>query len=185
MVRKNSMIAYEVPEAVSGDPYVRVPAEADKLPQTIRLDRQTGEVITLWEEKMRYPFKTRVGSRLYVRTREFLYKFDLRLSEDGTYIWDGSTIPSIFWGILGISSTSPEGLRASKWHDNLLQFKQDSYNTAKYFNPKMTVKEFRKFTTDIYVILLISNGVNSIKANLMGFFINIYQFFNPDWKYVS
>lgn len=181
---KKNIIVYEVPEAVSGDPYIRVPSELDKLPQTMRIDRQTGEVITLWEEKMRYPFKTRVSSRLYVRTRERLYKFDLRMDENGVYIWDGSTVPAWLWGILRFSSTSPEGLRASKWHDNLLQYKQESYNTAKYYNEEMTVSEFRKFTTDIYVNLLVSNGINALKAKVMGFFINIYQYFNPQWKYI-
>ena len=184
MARKN-MIVYEVPEAVSGDPYIRVPSEADKLPQTMRIDRETGEVITLWEEKHRYPYKTRIGSRLYVRTREFLYKFDLKLDENGTYCWNGSNICSIFWSILRISKDSPEGLQASKWHDNLLQHKQDSYNTAKYFNPDITIKEFRLLTTEIYKAFLKNHGIDSFRANLMGFFINVYQFFNKQWKYVS
>lgn len=183
MSNEKIVALYEVPEAVSGDPYVRIPSEADKLPQTIRRDRQTGEMITLWEEKLRYPFKTKVASRLYVRTRERLYKFDLRLDENGCYFWDGSTTPKITWSILGLSSTSPEGLQASKWHDNLLQFKQEAYDTAKIYNKDLTVSEFRELTTNIYKTFLINHGVNKAKAWVMGFAINFYQtFFNKDWR---
>ena len=181
---KKNIIVYEVPEAVSGDPYIRVPSELDKLPQTIRIDRETGELITLWEEKHRYPYKTKVASRLYVRTKERLYKFDLRLDENGCYIWNGSNICHIFWTLLMISKDSPEGLQASKWHDNLLQYKQESYNTAKYYNEDLTVPEFRKLTTEIYKAFLRNHGVGRFRAWVMGVFINIYQYFNPQWKYV-
>ena len=184
MCKEKFIAVYEVPEAVSGDPYVRVPVEADKLPQTLRLDRQTGEVITLWEEKLRYPFKTKIASRLYVRTRERLYKFDLRLDENGCYFWDGSSLPAWLWGILRFSSTSPEGLQASKWHDNLLQFKQESYNTAKYYNEDLTVPEFRELTTEIYKAFLRNHGVGKFRAWVMGVAINVYQYFNPQWKQV-
>ena len=185
MCKEKFIAVYEVPEAVPGDPYIRVPSEADKSPQTLRLDRQTGEIITLWEEKLRYPFKTKVASRLYVRTKERLYKFDLRVDEKGTYFWDGSTTPKITWSILGLSSTSPEGLQASKWHDNLLQFKQQSYNTAKYYNENITVAEFRELTTEIYKAFLRNHGVSKFKAWIMGVAINIYQRFNKQWRDVS
>lgn len=44
---------YEIPESVEGDPYIRTPKTEDKDPKTIRLDRETGKEITLWEEKLR------------------------------------------------------------------------------------------------------------------------------------
>lgn len=183
---KEKMIAvYEVPEAVSGDPYIRVPEEKDKLPQTLRLDRETGELITLWEEKHRYPYKTRVASRLYVRTKERLYKFDLRMDDKGTYFWNGSNIIPALWSILRISQNSPEGLQASKWHDNLLQFKQESYNTAKYYNPDITVKEFRLLTTEIYKAFLRNHGIDKFRTWIMGVAINIYQSFNKQWDNVA
>lgn len=184
MCKEKFIAVYEVPEAVPGDPYIRIPSEADKLPQTLRLDRETGEVITLWEEKHRYPYKTKIASRLYVRTRERLYKFDLRLDDKGCYIWNGSNILPIFWSILRISQNSPEGLQASKWHDNLLQFKQESYNTAKYYNEDLTVPEFRELTTEIYKAFLRNHGVGKFRAWVMGIAINIYQYFNPQWKHV-
>ena len=185
MCKEKFIAVYEVPEAVSGDPYIRVPEEKDKLPQTLRFDRETGELITLWEEKHRYPYKTKVASRLYVRTKERLYKFDLRLDEKGSYIWNGSNIIPIFWTLLRISKDSPEGLQASKWHDNLLQFKQESYNTARYYNPDITVKEFRLLTTEIYKAFLRNHGIGKLRAWLMGVAINVYQFFNKQWRSVS
>ena len=183
---KEKMIAvYEVPEAVPGDPYIRVPSEADKLPQTLRLDRETGEVITLWEEKHRYPYKTKVASRLYVRTKERLYKFDLRLDEKGTFMWNGSNVPSIFDTLLRFTKHSPEGLQASKWHDNLLQFKQESYDTAKYYNPDITVKEFRLLTTEIYKAFLRNHGIDKFRTESIGVAVNIYQSFNKQWDNVA
>lgn len=183
---KEKMIAvYEVPEAVSGDPYIRVPEEKDKLPQTLRLDRETGELITLWEEKHRYPYKTKVASRLYVRTKERLYKFDLRMDDKGTYCWNGSNSPKIFDTLLRFTKHSPEGLQASKWHDNLLQFKQESYNTARYYNPDITVKEFRLLTTEIYKAFLRNHGIDKFRTWIMGVAINIYQSFNKQWDNVS
>ena len=176
---------YEVPESPSGDPYIRIPRERDKAVRTLRLDRETGEVITLWEEKLRYPYKTKVPTRLYVRTRERLYKFDLKLDNKGCFIWNGSNIPSIFWSLLRLSKDSPSGLQASKWHDNLLCFKQESYNTAKLYNNEITVNEFRELTTEIYKALLRNYGISKFKAALMGWFINLYQYFNKQWRYVS
>ena len=184
MAKEKLITVYEVPEAVPGDPYIRVPAEADKAPQTMRLDIETGEVITLWDEKHRYPYKTKVASRLYARTTERLYKFDLRMDSDGTFMWNGSNIPHVFWSILKIGKNSPEGLQASKWHDNLLRFKQESFNTAKLYNEDITVDEFRLLTTEIYKAFLRNHGVGKFKAFIMGVAINIYQKFNKDWSYI-
>ena len=184
MTKERIITIYEIPEATSGDPYIRVPREADKAPSTYRIDRETGEVISLWEEKMRYPYKTKVASRLYVKTTERTYEFQLKL-EDGAYLWNGSNICRAFWTVLGINQNSPRGLQASKWHDNLLQFKQESFEQARKFNPEITMKEFRSLTTHVYVRLLINNAVNPIKAWFMGMFVNLWQFFNSDWREIK
>lgn len=172
---------FEVPEAIDGDPYIRTPKEEDKSVRTNRIDRETGEIISLWEEKLRYPFKTKVQSTLYVKTNICEYKFPILL-EDGAYIWNGSNIPAVFWSVLGISKSSPYGLIASKWHDNLLQFKQYSYDLAKEAREDITVAEFRALTSKMYAGLLINFGVHSAKANLMSFMVDLYQRLNSDWK---
>ena len=59
---KEKIIAvYEMPEAIEGDPYIRNPKEEDKSVKTTNIDRETGKFITLWEEKLRYPYKTKVA----------------------------------------------------------------------------------------------------------------------------
>lgn len=177
--------AYELPKAQSGDIYVRVPSIQDKDPMTMRKDRETGEYITLWEEKIRYPYKTKTAFIIITRTEKHCYEFPLKMDEDGSYFYNGSNIPRIAWTLLGLNPGSPEGMIASLAHDNLLQHKQYSYDRAKIFNKDITVPEFRKLTTSIYTTLLRNSGVDSFRANLMGFFINSYQFFNPDWKEIN
>ena len=176
--------AYRTPEAVKGDPYIRNPREADKDPSTLRKDRETGETITLWQEKLRYPYKTRISYIIIIRTNERIYEFPLLL-EKGTYCWNGSNIPSFCWSLLRISKDSPQGLIASLVHDNLLQYKQHFYDLAKKANPNISVKEFRELTTKIYEQFLMNYGVSRSKANLMGKFIDIYQAFNSDWKKIQ
>ena len=158
MVKERIRSVYEEPPSVDGDPYIRVPNVWDKDPKTIRIDRETGELITLWEEKMRYPYKTKVASKLYVRTSKRTYEFQIKL-ENGAYVWNGSNICRVFWTLLGINQNSPRGLQASKWHDNLLQFKQDTYNRAREFKPDITIRELRNLTTCIYVRLLIKSNL--------------------------
>ena len=71
--KEKVITVYEIPTSVEGDPYIRVPRVEDKDPKTMRVDRETGEYITLWEEKMRYPYKTKVASELYVVTNKHEY----------------------------------------------------------------------------------------------------------------
>lgn len=180
-MKEEIITVYNIPEVVEGDPYIRIPREIDKAPATKRVDRETGKIITLWDEKLKYPYKTTIKYIFIIKTNKYTYEFPLYL-ENGEYIWNGSNIPSIFWSVLNISKNSPEGLIASLAHDNFLQFKQHFFNLAKTFNEDLTITEFRFLTTKIYEQLLINCGVSKFKANLMGLFINIYQFFNADWK---
>lgn len=174
---------YEIPESVEGDPYIRTPKEEDKSFKTYRVDRETGKIISLWEEKLRYPYKTKINSTLYIITDSHTYEFPIYL-EDGTYIWNGSNIISFAWSLLGINQNSPCGLCASKWHDNILQFKQHFIDIARAYNPEITVSQFRDLTSKMYAQLLINYGVCKFKANLMGHFVNLWQRINPDWKKV-
>ena len=134
MSKEKIITVYEVPTGVEGDPYIRVPRVEDKDPKTMRIDRETGEYITLWEEKMRYPYKTRVASELHITTNEHEYIMHLHLSEDG-YFWNGGNVLKCFWSLIGISRHSPEMLQASKWHDIFIQEKNDYYKEFKKFSP--------------------------------------------------
>ena len=68
MSKEKIITVYEVPEYTEGDPYLRIRITADKNPALMRIDRETGEFITLWEEKLRYPYCTRVASKIIVKT---------------------------------------------------------------------------------------------------------------------
>ena len=52
--KEKVLAVYETPEPVEGDPYIRNPKESDK--KTLGCDREKGEVITKWEEKLRQFF---------------------------------------------------------------------------------------------------------------------------------
>lgn len=178
---------YEIPE-IDGDPYIRQPHEKDMQICTIRKDRETGRYISLWEEKLLYPYKTKVQSRLTVVTNIRTYELDLFLADtDDTtkekcFIWNGSNIPSFLWSILKISKDSPQGLVASKWHDNLLYKRQyflDDIRTR--YDSNFTASQYRRFTSLIYRELLKKMGVNTIEANIMSYILNLFQFLSPQW----
>ena len=105
MQKEKLITAYEIPECVEGDPYLRIPCTADKAVSTIRKDRETGEYITLWEEKLRYPYITKVASKLVVKTMQREITFVLKL-KDGAFFWNNMNLPRIFWSLIGISRDS-------------------------------------------------------------------------------
>lgn len=172
---------YETPEAVEGDPYIRTPKEADKNQKTIRQDRETGNYITLWEEKLRYPYKTRVQSTLHVKTNQRTFNLKLKTDKDKCFIWNGQNIPKILWSLLGISKDSPIGLQASKWHDNLLYKKEAYLQDLRVDYPEMTAGEYRRLTTLIYRQWLKNMGVFTVKANIMAGAVGAWQFVSPQW----
>lgn len=172
--REKIITVYEVPSSVEGDPYIRVPEFADQDPRTVRLDRETGELITLWEEKMRYPYKTTVSSELHIKTskRDIIVRL---LLDDGAFFWNGSNILPCLWSIIGISRHSPEGLQASKWHDMLLYKRKEYYAEFKKKDPSIKPYEFRRLTSLIFRQLLINNGVGVLKASVMSWFVDQWQ----------
>lgn len=181
--KEKVLAVYEIPEPVEGDPYIRNPKEADK--KALGCDRERGEVITKWEEKLRYPYKTKIASTLTVLTNKRELTFNLKLDHDSecgkSFIWNGQNIPKICWTLLGISKHSPEGLTASKWHDYLLFKKEDCLEQMRKKYPKTTVGEYRRLTTLIFRQLLKNYEVNTIKANVMGGAVGGWQFVSPQW----
>ena len=179
---------YEIPENVEGDPYIRKPIDADKREKTKRKDRETGEWITLWQEKLRYPYKTKIASTIIVKTTERELKLTLKLvdvdenTKEDCFIWNGQNIPEILWTLLGISKDSPVGLSASKWHDNLLYQKKEFLEEIREkYDEEMTVGEYRRLTSLIYRQWLKNMGVNTIKANIMSGAVAGWQFISPQW----
>ncbi len=177
---------YQIPEGIEGQPYIRQPHEEDKKPCTRRIDRETGEYITLWEEKLRYPYKTTVPFTLMVATNLHVYKFDLPLEkeQDSTqksFCWNGCNIPKVFWTLLGFSKDSPQGLQASCWHDVLLYKKEYFIKKLKNKGIDISVNQYRRLTTLIFREILKNYGVNTIKANIMSGAVGAWQFVSPQW----
>lgn len=188
---KEKIIAvYEMPEAIEGDPYIRNPKEEDKSVKTTNIDRETGKFITLWEEKLRYPYKTKVASTLTVKTTERVITLNMKLDYDQRtgeqcFVWNGQNIPKLLWSLLGISKHSPEGLTASKWHDILLYKKEEYLKDIRKIYPEMTVGEYRRLTSLIFRQLLKNKGVGTIKANVMAGAVAGWQFVSPQWRGVK
>lgn len=184
---KEKIIAvYEMPEAIEGDPYIRNPKEEDKSVKTTNIDRETGKFITLWEEKLRYPYKTKVASTLTVKTTERVITLNMKLDYDQRtgeqcFVWNGQNIPKLLWSLLGISKHSPEGLTASKWHDILLYKKEEYLKDIRKICPEMTVGKYRRLTSLIFRQLLKNKDVSTIKANVMAGAVAGWQFVSPQW----
>lgn len=184
---KEKIIAvYELPEAIEGDPYIRNPKEEDKSVKTTNIDRETGKFITLWEEKLRYPYKTKVASTLTVKTTERVITLNMKLDYDQRtgeqcFVWNGQNIPKLLWSLLGISKHSPEGLTASKWHDILLYKKEEYLKDIRKIYPDMTVGKYRRLTSLIFRQLLKNKDVSTIKANVMAGAVAGWQFVSPQW----
>lgn len=184
--KEKIVTVFEIPEAIEGDPYIRNPKEEDKSIKTYHTDRETGKFITLWEEKLAYPYKTKIKSSLTVTTNKrslslpMFLDFDERTNEE-CFVWNGQNIPKIIWSILGISKHSPEGLTASKWHDILLYKKEKYLNLLRSAYPEMTVGEYRRLTSLIFRQLLKNKGVGTIKANVMAGAVAGWQFVSPQW----
>lgn len=181
--KEKVLAVYETPRAVEGDPYIRNPKPEDKEKQGY--DREKGDIITKWEEKLRYPYKTRIASVLTVMTNKRELHFTLKLENDldhkKSFIWNGQNIPKFVWSILGISQHSPEGLTASKWHDYLLYKKEDCLVDLRKKYPEMTVGEYRRLTTLIFRQLLKNYDVCTFKANVMAGAVAGWQFISPQW----
>lgn len=180
MKKERIISVYEEPPSVEGDPYIRVPRAHDRDPKTIRLDRETGKPITLWEEKMRYPYKTRVASTLHIKTTKRNIAIVLLLDGD-SFCWNGQNIISCLWSLLRMSKHSPEGLQASKWHDILLYKKKEYISIFREDDPEMTTAQYRRLTSLIFRQLLMNNGVSKIKAYVMAWFVDQWQKF-MFWK---
>lgn len=114
------------------------------------------------KEIKKKPFINKV--RLFVnitdkRKEEVQYNF---LIEKG-YIWDGATIPRIFWRLTG-SKTDPEFQIPSMIHDKLCENK----NFINYD---------RILSSKVFKGLLIGSGVNKFKADMMYIAVDNFQKF--------
>ena len=127
-------------------------------------------------EKQKYPFKLHNDVAVTVITNKRIFGFTIPKK----YIWNGADIPRSFWRLVG-SKTDNAFLTASMVHDYMLENKK--YIHDEVLNKCISIKEYRRLTSLIFREILKASGVNVFKANVMAWFVDIYQrIFSRGWK---
>ena len=118
-----------------------------------------------WEKKQikKYPFlnKKSLVINIFYKGKEFI------INIPKNYTWDGATIPHFLWRLIG-PPTSPEFLVPSMIHDKLCE-------------RHSLINNNRKLSSKIFKALLISAGVNKLKAQIMYFAVELFQIIKGNW----
>ena len=100
--------------------------------------------------------------------------------EKKKYLWNGADIPSYLMRIIG-SKTDNAFLTASMVHDYMLENKKYIHDIV--LNKCISIKEYRRLTSLVFREILKTSGVNVFKANVMAWFVDIYQMCHKGaWK---
>lgn len=133
-----------------------------------------GDSETLIESKKKYPFKLQNSITVCVITDRRTIQFCIH----NGFIWNGADIPRVLWRLIG-SRTDNDFLLASMVHDYMLNFKYQLLDEV--FTDDITVFEYRRLTSLIFREIIKKNGTNTIKANIMSWFVDTFQKFCK-WK---
>lgn len=145
-------------------PDVRIRVINDKDPKAIK------------DNKRKYPFEIFNTIKVTIKTTKREFSFDIPKG----YTWNGSDIPKFFWRIIG-SRTSNDFLMSSLLHDYVLDMR--TFIMSKCIKEPITINEYRRLTTLIFREKLKLQGVNTIKANIMGCAVDMFQIINSrNWK---
>ena len=112
-----------------------------------------------------YPFINCTALKVTLFDHEKSKKYEFTITKH--FRWDGATIPRLVWFIIG-SKTNPKFRTPSLIHDYLC-------------NNKCLVDFDRKFSTDVFKGCLIVAGVVKWRRDLMCFFVDFFQRFQPGW----
>jgi len=128
------------------------------------------------ENKIKYPFELFNTIKVTIETTKREFSFDIPKG----YTYNGSDIPKFFWRVIG-SRTDNTFLMSALLHDYLLDFK--SFIVSKCIKEQIAIEEYRRLTSLIFREKLKLQGVNTIKANVMGFAVDIFQIINKkSWE---
>ena len=129
------------------------------------------------QAKVKYPFELFCTVTVTVKTDKREFSFDVY----NGYTWNGADIPRILWRIVG-SRTSNEFLIASMLHDYLLQFKK--YILTEVLKNEVSINDYRRLTSLIFREKLKAQGVNTVKANIMSWAVDVFQHYGnkKGWK---
>ncbi len=120
------------------------------------------------ETKKKYPFELHRSIDIFILTD--VRKFEFTIFNG--YTWNGADIPRILWFSIG-SRTDNDFLIASMIHDYLLEFKK--YMLEEVLENSISVKEYRRLTSLIFRHILKEQGINTIKANIMSWAVQVFQ----------
>lgn len=129
------------------------------------------------QAKIKYPFELFNTVTVTIQTDFREFSFDIY----NGYVWNGADIPRALWRIVG-SRTDNQFLIASMLHDYMLQFKK--YMINEVLENQITVSEYRRLTSLIFKEKLKHQGVNTIKANIMAWAVDVFQHYGnkKGWK---
>ena len=134
--------------------------------------RQRGIVDTdpepIKESKRKLPFELFNLIIVTIITNKRKFAFDIPIG----FMWDGATIPRLLWFIIG-SKTDNEFAKSSMLHDYLLDEAVHIINN--HLKEHISILEYIRLTTLIFREKLKLQGVNVIKANIMGFAVHVAQ----------
>lgn len=128
------------------------------------------------DNKIKYPFELFNTIKVTIKTTKREFSFDIPKG----YTYNGADIPKVFWRIIG-SKTDNTFLLSALLHDYLLDFKAFIIN--KCVKEPITIEEYRRLTSLIFREKLKLQGINTVKANIMSFAVDIFQIVNKkSWK---
>lgn len=128
------------------------------------------------QAKIKYPFELHNTVTVTVATSYRYFKYDIY----NGYTWNGADIPKFFYRIIG-SRTSNEFLIASMLHDYMLEFK--TYIIKEVLYGQISNKEYRRLTSLIFREKMKAQGINTIKANIMSWAVDVFQMLQTEkWR---
>lgn len=120
------------------------------------------------QAKIKYPFELFNSIKVTITTDIRQFSFDIY----NGYTWNGADIPKFFWRMIG-SRTSNEFLIAALIHDYALEMKTFIYKEV--LKQSISIAEYRRLTSLMFREKLKDCGVNTVKANIMSWAVDVFQ----------
>lgn len=143
----------------------------DKIPDVrIRVITKEDNIENI-NSKKKYPFELNNSIKVKILTTKREFEFSIF----NGYTWNGADIPRVFWRIIG-SRTDNDFLIASMLHDYMLEFKV--FILKEILKDEIKVKEYRRLTSLVFRHVIKEQGTNTVKANIMSWFVDVFQMIN-------
>lgn len=139
-------------------------------PQPIIVPRmpEEGDTQEIKEDKAEKPIAFCNLVKVFIKTNRRSC-FELKIFP---FNYDGATYPKILDIFIGVG-LSPIFLRASAFHDYMCNFKH--ILLQEQLHNSITMDEYRRLSTLVFRQVLIEDGVSKLKANVMSFFVHLWQ----------